>query len=80
MKICIKCNVQKEYSLFYRAKPLRPTDDGYDYYCKQCRNATTKYYLENTKKKCTESGCDNNHYALSLCRKHYIKKRNQEKK
>lgn len=79
-KICTRCNMQKDYSLFYKSTPLRKKDDGYDYYCKECRNANTRKSLANTKRKCSEAGCDKSHYAKSLCRSHYIKRRNKENK
>ncbi len=80
MKICKRCNMQKDFSFFYKNKPLRKNDDGYDYYCKECRNANHRRSLANNKRKCSESGCESSHYALSLCRSHYIKKRNKENK
>jgi hypothetical protein len=79
-KVCKKCNNLKSVEFFYRSKPLRKNDDGYDYYCKACRNLNSKNSMLNNKRKCSEPGCANGHYALSLCRSHYLKKRNKENK
>jgi hypothetical protein len=79
-KCCKKCNTSKLVELFYKSTPLRKNDDGYDYYCKQCRNENGKQSLANKNKKCSELECNNNHYALSLCRNHYVKRRTKENK
>jgi len=79
-KVCKKCNNLKSVEWFYRSKPLRKNDDGYDYYCKSCRDLNHKQSMANNKRKCSEPGCDSSHYALSFCRSHYLKKRNKKNK
>ena len=41
-KDCKRCNTPKHVDFFYKLKALRPNDDGYDYYCKECRNLAVK--------------------------------------
>ena len=77
-KNCIKCKETKDLSVFYKMKAWRPTDDGYDYYCKLCRNDQAKNNYYNNSVKCTV--CDKPHYAKGMCRSHYCKKQREEKK
>ena len=78
-KNCIKCKETKDLSVFYKMKAWRPTDDGYDYYCKVCRNASIKKTLNNNKRKCSTTGCDNPHYARTVCKCCYHKLLRREK-
>ena len=79
-KTCIRCKEVKDLSAFYKQKALRPNDDGYDYYCKQCRN-TSAYKTWNTNKvRCTIDGCDRPNYARHTCKNHYHKLLRREKK
>jgi hypothetical protein len=76
-KSCVKCNTPKSVEFFYKLTPLRKNDDGYDYYCKSCRNALVKNNYHNNKVRC--SICDKPNYAKSLCRSHYLKERRNNK-
>ena len=70
-KVCKKCNNLKSVEFFYKVKPLRKNDDGYDYYCKSCRNWYTKKNYHTNKRKCTIDTCNNPHYAKGYCKNHY---------
>ena len=81
-KQCTKCQETKTLDQFYTinkdiSKRHRQTD-GYDYYCKYCRNGTSiKSQVGGNKKKCTVSECEIHHYAKGMCRNHYTRlKRN----
>lgn len=77
-KTCIKCNTSKTVEFFYKSKALRKNDDGYDYYCKACRNDQAKNNYYNNTVKCTI--CDKPNYAKGMCRSHYQKQKRQEKR
>ena len=79
-KTCSKCKEIKDISIFYKQKALRPNDDGYDYYCKKCRNASAVKTWTTNKKTCTVDGCDRPHYARYTCKNHYHKLLRREKK
>jgi hypothetical protein len=82
-KVCKKCNTLKSVEWFYRSKPLRPNDDGYDYYCKSCRNYYNKRNYHTNPIKCSMDGCSLPHYANGTCKNHYEvvrRKKNKEKK
>ena len=79
-KTCKRCQEIKDISVFYKLKALRPNDDGYDYYCKECRNASAKKTWTTNKKKCSTIQCDKPHYARTLCRCCYNKLVRREKK
>lgn len=74
-KECRKCNVIKPVSEFYKRKIVWSKDDGYDYYCKECRNKCAKDNYHNNSRKCTTGNCKKPHYALGLCKVHYNKRR-----
>ena len=79
-KTCKRCQEIKDISVFYKLKALRPNDDGYDYYCKICRNDSAKKTWTTNKKKCLTAGCDRPHYARTLCKLCYHKLIRREKK
>jgi hypothetical protein len=79
-KTCIKCKETKDISIFYKQTALRPKDDGYDYYCKVCRNLALKKTFQTNKVKCTEQDCSKPNYARHLCRMHYDRLTRQEKR
>ncbi len=79
-KTCSRCKEIKDISLFYKQTALRPNDDGYDYYCKACRNASASKTWKTNKKKCSVEQCDSPHYARTLCKCHYHKLIRREKK
>ena len=79
-KTCIKCKEVKDKTLFYKMKAYRPNDDGFDYYCKACRNESMKKTWSNNKKKCSTAGCEKPHYARTVCKCCYNKLLRQEKK
>ena len=79
-KTCIKCKETKDLSVFYKQTALRPNDDGYDYYCKVCRNLALKKTFQTNKVKCTEQDCNKPNYARHLCRMHYDRLTRQEKR
>ena len=74
-KTCVKCKLEKSVLEFYKAKALRKNDDGYDYYCKKCRNWALKKTYHTNKVKCTMDNCKKPHYALGMCKVHYNKKK-----
>jgi hypothetical protein len=78
-KTCVRCEKVKDLSVFYKQTALRPKDDGYDYYCKECRNASAKNTWKNNKKKCSVEQCESPHYARTVCKCHYSKLIRQEK-
>ena len=79
-KTCSKCNETKDLSVFYKKTAYRPKDDGYDYYCKPCRNASAKKTMTSNRNKCTSDNCNKSNYARTLCREHYDKLVRREKK
>jgi hypothetical protein len=79
-KTCSRCKEVKDISVFYKKTAYKPKDDGYDYYCKTCRNESAYKTWTTNKLKCTIDGCDKAHYAKSLCKCHYHKKLRREKK
>lgn len=66
--------------MFYKQTPLRMKDDGYDYYCKKCRNESAVKTWTTNKKTCITEGCDRPHYAKHVCKNHYHKLLRREKK
>jgi hypothetical protein len=79
-KTCSKCHEVKDLSVFYKKTAYRPNDDGYDYYCKTCRNVASKKTWNNNRVRCTIEGCDSPNYARQLCKCHYHKLLRREKK
>ena len=79
-KICSKCSETKDVSLFYKKTAYRPTEDGYDYYCKICRNAAAKKAYSSNSVRCSATGCDKPNYARLLCKCCYHKLLRREKK
>ena len=79
-KTCSRCQEVKDTTLFYNMKAYRPNDDGFDYYCKACRNASMKKTWSTNKKKCSTAGCEKPHYARTVCKCCYNKLLRQEKK
>ena len=79
-KTCARCQEVKNKTLFYKMKAYRPNDDGFDYYCKACRNASMKKTWSTNKKKCSTAGCEKPHYARTVCKCCYNKLLRQEKK
>ena len=47
-KTCSKCQEAKDTTVFYK---LKAEEDGFDYYCKTCRNTSAKKTLTTNKKK-----------------------------
>lgn len=70
MKICVRCNEEKSLAQFYKTKYTHH-EDGYDYYCKYCRNGSTMKSQRTNKKSCSMSECTGKHYAHGYCRTHY---------
>ena len=79
-KTCSKCHEVKDLSVFYNKTALRPNDDGYDYYCKECRNASSYKTWNTNKVKCTTEECNKPNYARELCKCCYQKLLRKEKK
>jgi len=79
-KTCSRCQEAKDKTLFYKMKAYRPNDDGFDYYCKSCRNASMKKTWSTNKKKCSTAGCEKPHYARTVCKCCYNKLIRREKK
>lgn len=79
-KTCSKCREIKSLESFYKQTALRSNDDGFDYYCKVCRNASAKKTWTTNKIKCTVVECDNPHYARTVCKNHYHKLLRENKK
>lgn len=79
-KTCSRCKKTKDIIVFYKMTALRPNDDGYDYYCKVCRNASAKKTWTTNKKKCSTTQCDKPHYARTVCKCCYHKLIRREKK
>jgi hypothetical protein len=79
-KICSRCKETKDVDAFYKQTALRPNDDGFDYYCKVCRNTSAKKTWATNKKKCSTAGCDKPHYARTVCKLCYHKLIRREKK
>lgn len=79
-KTCSRCQEVKDKTLFYKMKAYRPNDDGFDYYCKACRNASMKKTWSTNKKKCSTAGCEKPHYARTVCKCCYNKLIRREKK
>lgn len=80
MKTCTKCKTIKQKEEFYKKTAYHPKDDGYDYYCKVCRNEAAKKTSKTNKVKCTEQDCDRSNYARNLCRMHYDKSIRRERR
>lgn len=79
-KTCSRCQESKDVSVFYK---LKAEQDGFDYYCKTCRNASANKTWSTNKKKCSVDVCDKPNYARYLCKCHYhklIRLENKEKK
>lgn len=72
-KKCTYCKETKTLDQFYKIK--FSAKDGYDYYCKYCRNGNSLRSQRNTEKakKCTIKECEKQHYARGYCRKHYAR-------
>lgn len=72
MKTCVKCNIDKPLTDYYKNKKRK---DGFDYYCKECRigSALKSHRIGVRKKACELDGCDRNHYAKGMCRVHYTR-------
>jgi hypothetical protein len=51
-KVCTKCKVEKEVTLFLKRSA---TKDGYNGWCKECSNETTKKYKQANPEKVKES-------------------------
>ena len=79
-KTCIKCKETKDKTLFYNLKALRPNDDGYDYYCKECRNLAVKKTFKTNRVKCSNIDCNKANYARQLCRMHYDRSIRRERR
>ena len=79
-KTCSRCKEVKDKTLFYKMKAYRPNDDGQDYLCKVCRNASAKKTWATNKKKCSTQDCDKPHYARTVCKCCYNKLLRREKK
>lgn len=79
-KSCKRCNTPKHVDFFYKLKALRPNDDGFDYYCKECRNLAVKKTFKTNRVKCSDIDCNKANYARQLCRMHYDRLTRQEKK
>lgn len=79
-KTCSKCHEEKDLNLFYKRTAYRSTMDGWDYYCKSCRNEAAHKTWSTNKAKCTEDGCDKLHYAKNFCKNHYHKLLRRQKK
>ncbi len=62
--------------MFYKSKAKYDTD-GYDYYCKECRKASSLKSHRGGKRKplCTLEGCETPNYAGGLCKMHYERNR-----
>ena len=73
MKECASCKEVKALDQFYITKNY--SKDGYDYYCKYCRNGNTLKSVRNSDKakKCDIKDCNVQHYARGYCRKHYAR-------
>jgi hypothetical protein len=68
-KLCVKCQETKTLDNFYPNKNVK--SDGYDYYCKYCRNGAHLVSIRTQDKKCSIEECNNTHYARTWCRVHY---------
>ena len=79
-KTCSKCKETKDISVFYKRTPYRANMDGWDYYCKSCRNDSAHKTWKTNKTICTAEDCDKPNYAKHLCKNHYHKHLRQEKK
>ena len=80
IKTCSRCQKTKDISVFYKMKAYRANDDGYDYYCKICRNASAKKTWTTNKRKCSTQDCDKPHYARTVCKLCYHKLIRREKR
>lgn len=73
-KECVGCKEIKPISEYYAKAKRYKTDDGYDYYCKYCRNGTSiKSHNNPNKKPCSIKDCGKPHYAKTYCRVHYAR-------
>ena len=76
-KTCSRCQEAKDTTVFYK---LKAEEDGFDYLCKVCRNASAKKTWTTNKKKCSTIQCDKPHYARTMCKCCYHKLIRREKK
>ena len=76
-KTCSRCQEAKDTTVFYK---LKAEEDGFDYYCKTCRNASANKTWTTNKKKCSTQDCDKPHYARTMCKCCYHKLIRREKK
>lgn len=67
-KVCSHCLCTKSRSDFYKRSSRT---DGYDYYCKQCRNKFSMRNVVENPMVCSVKDCTKPHYALSMCRNCY---------
>lgn len=75
-KICSGCKESKQLANFYKASKLK---DGYDYYCKQCRNNANGKVRDKVNKQCNVDDCNKGFYANGYCRMHYERLRTQNR-
>jgi len=66
-KVCRCCNKEKHKSQFYLSKQPK---DGYDYYCKECRNDKTVEGHAKNPRRCGLTECTKPHYANGYCKSH----------
>ncbi len=73
-KVCAQCSKRLSINKFYKSNRL---NDGYDYYCKECRKSNTLVSHRGGKRKkaCTITGCDKPNYATNICKMHYERRR-----
>lgn len=69
-KTCTSCKANKSISDFYVQRRWK---DGYDYYCKKCRNDANAKVQETKKIKCSVEECQRNVYAKKMCKMHYAR-------
>lgn len=67
-KTCTGCLKEKTVTFFYGSQQ---TKDGYDYYCKECRNTNSIKSHISKEKKCSVDDCTKPNYAKEMCRVHY---------
>lgn len=79
-KTCSKCHETKDILLFYKRTPYRDTMDGWDYYCKTCRNLSVRKAWSNSKTLCGLEDCNYKHYAKGFCKNHYNRHLRRQKK
>ncbi len=73
-KTCVGCEQKLPIKKFYKAINQK---DGFDYYCKECRKASSLKSHRGGKRKpqCTFNGCETPNYAGGLCKMHYERNR-----